>query len=52
MKFILPNPFSILATTLLYSQLRQTAIYFLHILENILIHYPCIVFGYAGVSMT
>ncbi|QUT19146.1 hypothetical protein INE94_00971 [Parabacteroides distasonis] len=36
----------------LYSKFRQTAIYFLHILENILIQYPCIVFCYACICMT
>ena len=55
MKFILPNPFFILVILplpLLYSQFRQAAIYFLHILENILIQYPCIVFCYACICMT
>ena len=52
MKFILPNPFLYWLLFLLYSQFRQTAIYFLHILENILIQYPCIVFCYACVCMS
>ena len=30
----------------------RKAIYLLHILENILIQYPCIVFGYACICMT
>ena len=52
MKFIIPNPFLYVATTLLYRQFRQTTIYFLHILENILIQYPCIVLCHTGICMT